>query len=207
MYNNDLTDILSDLSDINTYKVNKASKRPINATNDLLNVALGVNNAEVNQPFFFSTDAGTLVSQPSYAPTPFYGWREVHCEMSLTTVTLHEMYPLPGRTWSNTYDTNRSSWLGWKMQSNEPILLGTATLNATAQNIGLLSSLNNFSMVLLQVISGSRVVDTKYIRVGEFMNYGYLAHGLLDTRPISDTIVQGLAVNSYNGCVIQIFGL
>ena len=204
---NDLSDIQSDMSNINTYKVNKPNKRPINATKDLLNVALDDNNAEINQPFFFSTDAGTLVNKPSYAPTPFYGWREVHCEMSLTTVTLHEMYPLSSRTWSNTYDTNQSNWLGWKVLSNEPILLGTATLNATAQNINLSSSLNNFSMVLLQFVLQNRVVNTQFIRSGAFISYGFWTNGLLDISCPSPTIVQALAINAYNGVTMRIFGL
>lgn len=101
---------------IKTSKVYKPSNRAVNVVTDLLNVALGSNDAEVNQPFYFSTDAGALTNIPSgvSSTSAFYGWREVHCVMSLTTVTLHEMYPYYGRTWINTYDTNVNTWYGWR---------------------------------------------------------------------------------------------
>lgn len=109
-----ISEINEDISQINTNKEYKPSSRVINAQTDLLRVILGNNDHIINQPYYFSTDYGALTNLPPNVPSVFYGWREVKCVMSLTTVILHEMFPNYGRKWLNTYDTNANAWYGWR---------------------------------------------------------------------------------------------
>lgn len=158
--------LTSAVTNINNNKEYKPSYRVINAQKDLLKVVLGDNDHIINQPYYFSTDAATLTNLPTGAPSDsFYGWREVKCVMSLTTVILHEMHPVYGRMWVNTYDTNVSNWLGWKtiggnMRPNFSKLLKNFANGTTVtidQDSFLVGSIGDYEIV---TINGTEIVRT-----------------------------------------------
>lgn len=88
---------------------------------DLLNVDLSNPNGEVNDTFFFgSNDPGTMLINAPYTASPFYGIRFTIVKkftgsenVHLISVVILEQYPVPGRIWANTYDSNSKDWIGW----------------------------------------------------------------------------------------------
>jgi hypothetical protein len=92
-----------------------------NTITDLLNIAVAApNNATNMQPEYFGSNTpSTTFSNSPYTDGPFYGYRLVYqnspngTSPHLFTVELHEMYPINGRVWCNTYDTTASNWYGW----------------------------------------------------------------------------------------------
>ncbi len=63
---------------------------------------------------------GSNTADTSYTNCPpgikgaFYGYREVWKSSQVMTVHLVESFPVPGRVWSNGYDTNTKVWFGWQ---------------------------------------------------------------------------------------------
>lgn len=163
------TSLTSSVTNINNNKEYKPSSRVINAQTDLLRVILGDNNHVINQPYYFSTDYGALTNMPPGAPTTsaFYGWREVKCVMSLTTVILHEMYPNYGRTHLNTYDTNVNTWYGWRtiggnMRPNFSNLLASLTTDGTVtatQDSFLVGTINQYGELFINNVNIGRTGD------------------------------------------------
>lgn len=89
---------------------------------DLLQINTTSANSPENTPYFFGSNSpSTDITNTPYSSGPFYGYRQTLVNKYYSTDTPHlitvlvfESYPVPGRTWGNTYDDYAKNWIGWK---------------------------------------------------------------------------------------------
>jgi len=89
---------------------------PRNTINNFLLIRTTGSQDEIyHRPEFFGSESpATDFSSCPYTSGPFYGYRMVYKPTThLTMVELHEVYPVAGRVWTNTYDVNAGAWRGW----------------------------------------------------------------------------------------------
>lgn len=105
------------------------------AKNNIITDVLSINiNGLFEQSYMFpgviaTEDASTLKNSPLKSD-PFYAYREVFFipnqgivgnTYGKTIVRLTEAYPVPGRIWTNVYNTDFGTWTKWAV--HEPVLI------------------------------------------------------------------------------------
>lgn len=93
-----------------------------NVSVDFLQIDTTRIDASENRSYFFGTNDPSVYTNSPYTAGAFYGYRTVAIgTMSngttphLFAVTIHELYPVPGRIYTNCYDINQKAWFsGWK---------------------------------------------------------------------------------------------
>ena len=150
VYMNDNNNLQTTMEYMNSW-VTSVQNSVVNMTNpslwgkktsgDFLSVAPGDDTAALNAPYFFMTEnAGADWTNSPISSGAFYGYRVVRCNNiyssnHLTTVEIHEQFPIAGRIWSNTYNMMGPQWYGWSSNGDvdyKTVYYGTLALGPTA---------------------------------------------------------------------------
>lgn len=108
-----LNDKATDLSNYDLFIPGDTTKAPPN--NDFLTISLQDRFNALNKCHYFRQPSGTefKMCPPVLKGKEFIGYREVYWYAATNImIQLKEFHPIPGRVWSNFY--NSGTWTGWK---------------------------------------------------------------------------------------------